>query len=370
MRRSSDDLPAFGKPTSAASASSFSRSSSHSSSPGSPVSAKRGACRVGVAKRLLPAAGRAAARDDDARTGMREVGEQPPLVVEDLRPDGTRSSASSPEAPCFSAPRPLPPRPALMRWFGRNAERSRRSGSATQHDVAARDRRRRRPARPSARASRGGTRGRRRRPAPPARGCGRGRGTSADYDATPSTDLSFASGVPAPPGTGDPRYSQQPKESRCRFLPRRLRRCGRRSHCWRPQPLSRVPTPSSGRTSSPGPGRGPVHDLECRVESHAQPVLHRRRKPGVVVTMTSCKQRRRSSCSGRVGSLGSGQSLRARPGQIVWTVTTVPGKPAKPKLAPEARGADEQRAKLCVRTSMYDKLHEEDGQASTTPIPL
>ena len=81
-------MPAFGKPTSAASARSFSRSSSHSSSPGKPVSANRGACRVGVAKRLLPRPAKPAARDDRARSGMREVGEQPSLVVEHLCADG------------------------------------------------------------------------------------------------------------------------------------------------------------------------------------------------------------------------------------------------------------------------------------------
>ncbi len=54
MRASSEDLPAFGSPTSAASASSLSLSSSVASSPGSPVSAKRGVRRVGEAKRLLP----------------------------------------------------------------------------------------------------------------------------------------------------------------------------------------------------------------------------------------------------------------------------------------------------------------------------
>jgi len=50
----SEDLPALGSPTSAASASSFRRRSYAASSPGRPVSAKRGARRVGVAKRLLP----------------------------------------------------------------------------------------------------------------------------------------------------------------------------------------------------------------------------------------------------------------------------------------------------------------------------
>ena len=50
----SEDLPAFGSPTSPTSASSFSRSSISPDSPSSPRSAKRGACRVEVAKRLLP----------------------------------------------------------------------------------------------------------------------------------------------------------------------------------------------------------------------------------------------------------------------------------------------------------------------------
>ena len=44
----------MGSPTSPTSASSLSRSSSQPSSPGRPRSAKRGAWRVGVAKRLLP----------------------------------------------------------------------------------------------------------------------------------------------------------------------------------------------------------------------------------------------------------------------------------------------------------------------------
>ena len=53
-RRRSDDLPAFGWPTRPASASSLSRSSIHPDSPPSPRSAKRGAWRVELAKRLLP----------------------------------------------------------------------------------------------------------------------------------------------------------------------------------------------------------------------------------------------------------------------------------------------------------------------------
>src|SRR5919108_579951 len=54
MRARSDDLPALGRPTSAASASSFRRSSICPSSPGMPISANRGVCRVAFAKRLLP----------------------------------------------------------------------------------------------------------------------------------------------------------------------------------------------------------------------------------------------------------------------------------------------------------------------------
>ena len=71
QRASSEDLPAFGSPTSPTSASSLSCSSSRASSPGSPRSANRGAWRVGVAKRLLPRPPRAAARDHDAAARAR-----------------------------------------------------------------------------------------------------------------------------------------------------------------------------------------------------------------------------------------------------------------------------------------------------------
>ena len=50
----SDDLPALGRPTSAASASSFRWSSTSASSPGMPISANRGVWRVGVAKWRFP----------------------------------------------------------------------------------------------------------------------------------------------------------------------------------------------------------------------------------------------------------------------------------------------------------------------------
>ena len=54
IRVRSDDFPAFGSPTSAASASSLSRRSNEAVSPESPVSAKRGVRSVGDAKRLFP----------------------------------------------------------------------------------------------------------------------------------------------------------------------------------------------------------------------------------------------------------------------------------------------------------------------------
>ena len=51
---SSVDLPTLGKPTSPTSASSFSSSTTSRLSPGRPALAKRGTCRVGVAKCWLP----------------------------------------------------------------------------------------------------------------------------------------------------------------------------------------------------------------------------------------------------------------------------------------------------------------------------
>ena len=65
-RANSEDLPAFGSPTRPTSASSRRRSSSHPASPASPRSAKRGAWRVGVVKRLFPRPPAAAARDEHA----------------------------------------------------------------------------------------------------------------------------------------------------------------------------------------------------------------------------------------------------------------------------------------------------------------
>jgi hypothetical protein len=91
------------------------------------------------------------------------------------------------------------------------------------------------------------------------------------------------------------------------------------------------------------------------------------RKPGVVVTMTSCNNAKLKLLR-RVGGLGSGQSLHARTGQIVWTLKNVPGKPAKPKLALKLV-APKGQSKLCVRASMYDNYTKKTININT-PIPL
>jgi hypothetical protein len=91
------------------------------------------------------------------------------------------------------------------------------------------------------------------------------------------------------------------------------------------------------------------------------------RKPGVVVTMTSCNNALLKLLR-RVGSLGSGQSLQAKPGRIVWNVASIPGKPAKPKLSLKL-AAPKGRSKLCVRTSMYDNYTRKTINIRT-PIPL
>ena len=99
--------------------------------PASPRSANRGACRVELAKRLLPcppsAAARRPPRAGPARPGRSARRSSPSTCV----PGGTRTTSSSPRAPWRCLPWPWPPRPA--RWWGekRSAARSRRDGSQT-----------------------------------------------------------------------------------------------------------------------------------------------------------------------------------------------------------------------------------------------
>jgi len=90
-------------------------------------------------------------------------------------------------------------------------------------------------------------------------------------------------------------------------------------------------------------------------------------KPGVVVTMRNCtgvplKLIRRS------GGLGAGQSLRASSGQLVWSVSTVPGKPSKPKLGLIIAPPTGKKT-LCVSTSMYDSYTRQTVHLRTA-VPL
>ena len=127
----SDDLPALGSPTSAASASSLRRRSNFASSPGRPVSAKRGARRVGDAKRLLPRPGDAAARRDHARSRRGKVGDQLLVLVEHLRPDRHAKLDRLAGRPVLQRAAAGLTAAGLVASLGRKADRSRRSGSAT-----------------------------------------------------------------------------------------------------------------------------------------------------------------------------------------------------------------------------------------------
>jgi hypothetical protein len=90
-------------------------------------------------------------------------------------------------------------------------------------------------------------------------------------------------------------------------------------------------------------------------------------KPGVTVTMTKCGAAQVRLVR-RLGGLGSGQTFRASAGKLVWTLASVPAKPAKPTL--NLRLAVPKGAKtLCVRTSMYDSYTKQTVNV-TNRIPL
>src|SRR5947209_4321106 len=131
MRASSDDLPAFGRPTRAASASNFNRSSISPSSPGRPTSAKRGVCRVAPAKCLLPRPPVPPFATTTRASACARSATSPPSPSNTCVPTGTFSTASSPSAPCDRRPPPPPPRPARSFRLGRMPDRSRRRESAT-----------------------------------------------------------------------------------------------------------------------------------------------------------------------------------------------------------------------------------------------
>src|SRR5579862_635752 len=131
MRARSDDFPAFGRPTSAASATSFRWRSISPSSPGRPISAKRGAWRAEPAKCLLPRPPVPPRATTMRAPGCARSAISRPSSSLTCVPTGTRSSASAPRAPCDSFPPPRRPRSARNFWFGLNPERSRLRESAT-----------------------------------------------------------------------------------------------------------------------------------------------------------------------------------------------------------------------------------------------
>jgi hypothetical protein len=93
-------------------------------------------------------------------------------------------------------------------------------------------------------------------------------------------------------------------------------------------------------------------------------------KPGVTVTMTNCKSGQRAPIRlvRRIGTLGPNQSLRARPGKLVWNLSSVPAKPAKPTLRLRLaipKGVNT----FCTFTSVYDTFTK-DTVNITTRVPL
>ena len=92
-------------------------------------------------------------------------------------------------------------------------------------------------------------------------------------------------------------------------------------------------------------------------------------KPGVTVTMTSCKSGPTIRLKRRVGSLHSGETFHAKPGKIVWDLAKTPGKPAKRKLRLNLAIPSGSPKTLCTVTTMYDKLTK-NSASITTRVPL
>ena len=91
------------------------------------------------------------------------------------------------------------------------------------------------------------------------------------------------------------------------------------------------------------------------------------RKPGVVVTMTSCNNASLKLLR-HVGSLGSGQSLHAtaRPDRLEPRQRSRQAGEAEAALK---LAAPKGKSKLCVRSSMYDNYTKKTININT-PIPL
>ena len=117
----SEDLPALGMPTSAASAMSFISSSIQPSCAGSPSSANVGARRVDVTKCVLPRPPAPPAATTTLSPSCVRSAMSSPCSFDSSKyswmtvPTGTRRTRSSPLAPCMRDPRPCVPRSAL-KW--------------------------------------------------------------------------------------------------------------------------------------------------------------------------------------------------------------------------------------------------------------
>ena len=129
------DLPAFGNPTSAASASSFSSSRSHRSSPYSPCSAKLGAARsTGSARCRARPGRRAASQRSPWRTRSASNSLSGPYTTV---PSGTSTTRSLPPTPCCFLPEPCVPEPRLAVRVVAEREQRRDVAAGAQPDVAA-----------------------------------------------------------------------------------------------------------------------------------------------------------------------------------------------------------------------------------------
>jgi hypothetical protein len=93
-------------------------------------------------------------------------------------------------------------------------------------------------------------------------------------------------------------------------------------------------------------------------------------KPGVTVTMTNCKSGQRVPIHliRHVGALGAGQSLKAHLGKIVWSLTSVPAKPAKPTLRLRLTAPKGVKT-FCTVTSMYDQFTKKTVKI-TSRVPV
>src|SRR5215472_2975817 len=119
----SDDFPAFGKPTSPASAMVFSSSSSSRLSPGSPRSANPGALRFADASAAFPSPPRPPLAATNCVPAPTRSASTSPSGVLTTVPSGTPMSRSAPSAPLRFEPAPALPLPARrsgLRWKSRS----------------------------------------------------------------------------------------------------------------------------------------------------------------------------------------------------------------------------------------------------------